>query len=227
MFKPPMRFQIDIFGPDRNLLMQSIGAENEANNPSGSDLLSNPYFSTRFYPETVPIPEIQVVYEEITYRYGTGPLLVFSHTLTTSEQVIFYLYADNKEESKEIMKGIAKLRLLTLPYMLKSKLLMPPPRIWIKVWGAGLVSPQISSTSILNYFFTENVQNGTVVSQSSGAMFAMLAVVESVGFNIISAFQDDSSPRLVETFITFREIIYPYRTLTINEVFNTIKNLFL
>ncbi len=46
--------------------------------------------------------------------------------------------------------------------------------------------------------------------------FRLLAVVEAVLYQIVSSFPN-GLPRIIETTLTFREIVRPYRTITISD----------
>jgi len=225
MLVPSMKFFIDLYDRDYNLLAEAMGFKTENSENSNAQSINvlidednegntKHYFIGDFYPETISLPEIQANYEELYYRFGAGPLLVFSHINTTSEQLLFYFFADNKKESERIMRKIAKLRALTLPYKLASGLLMPPPKIWIKFWGDTVTTTDGSSTLI------------NIKKQGEIYNLSVLCVVEAVGFNIFSAFPDNTYPRLLEVYMTFREIFYPYRTITMNDILDKIKTAF-
>ncbi len=127
MYQPPMKLYIDIYGPDK-IIIQTVYPKVDL--PE----FDNHYFASDFYPESLVIPEVRAVYEEQYYWYSTSPILIFSHTETTAEQIIFYSIARDSNESKKLIDMVARLRALTLPIKTAGGRILPPPRIWITYW---------------------------------------------------------------------------------------------
>ena len=220
-----MRLYIDIYEPDAQIIeatIQSNQGSQEQPNSLVADLkqlrpqiFDRHYFASDFYPESLVVPELRVNYNEHYYWYSTSPILVYSHTETTSEQIIFYSVARSELESQLLVSMVARLRALTLPIKTLGGRLLPPPRIWITYWDPNY-------NKVRKDFYNQNNQKSVereVYDMNFGnPKFRLLAVVEAILYQIIASFPN-GLPRVIETTLTFKEVIRPYKTVSFTDMF--------
>lgn len=146
-----------------------------------------------YLPEVVEYSSLNANYENQSYWYGAGELMIYTGFGVNSGSLSLNLFARNREEGKSLMERLVNLRKLVMPLMLKGDVVWPPPRWWLRF---------VSDDSEFNrneYRF-DDLKN-------------LLVRFEDVSFRIVSAFED-MTPRLVEVNLTYKEVAYPYRTLT-------------
>lgn len=203
----PLKFAIYIHEHDK------LGLEGYADDP---------YLEFDFFPETWNLPEIQAEYAETNFWYSTSSFLIYRATRLGVDQIILYVIANSEKESPKLIEKINRARALCFPRRLGGNVLLPPPRVWFRVWdwdngvSSGLTSG-IGTNPKKGIGRTHYLLD---ISQNFGAV---LVRVESVLVQILQAFPN-GLPRYAEITFSYREIQFPYKTITMSDILkSTIK----